>query len=155
MVQVSYRCLSNLLGCYYCCRASKPVVYISINHKVKEFVIYIGIFWFYKNELIARKIAVNELKPDEIGMVDSPFEHITEWEVRSIYLPDFKELVSTEYQQLPRGRVIYSNQTKKATVYMDGSLFTEKYKAQLINYFKLTTCPVIWRKDSHYKVFKY
>jgi len=47
------------------------------------------------------------LAPDEIGMVDSPFQHIKEWENKHIYLPHFKELIASEYQELPRGRVVY------------------------------------------------
>jgi hypothetical protein len=88
-------------------------------------------------------------------MVDSPFQHITEWESRCIYLPDFKELASTEYQELPRGRIVYSTATKMATIYMDSSLFREKYKEQLVRYFHLAECPIIWKKDSHYKVFSF
>jgi hypothetical protein len=121
----------------------------------KELIIYIGIFWFYNSALIAKKIAVKELTPDDIGMVDSPFEHINEWESRRIYLPDFKELASTEYQEFPRGRVVYSNVTRKATIYMDSSLFVKKYKRLLINYFDLADCSVTWKKDSHYQVFSY
>lgn len=131
-------------------------VLLSIYRAItRELIIYVGIFWFYENALIARKIAVNELTPDDIGMVDSPFEHITEWESRHIYLPGFKELVSTEYQEYPRGRVVYSNVTKKTTIYMDSSLFVKKYKTLLIDYFDLADCPVVWKKDSHYQVFSF
>jgi hypothetical protein len=112
----------------------------------KELIIYIGIFWFYNSALIAKKIAVKELTPDDIGMVDSPFEHINEWESR---------LASTEYQEFPRGRVVYSNVTRKATIYMDSSLFVKKYKRLLINHFDLADCSVTWKKDSHYQVFSY
>jgi hypothetical protein len=88
-------------------------------------------------------------------MVDSPFQHITEWESRCIYLPDFNELASTEYQEFPRGRVVYSNVTKMATIYMDSSLFSEQYKESIVRYFNLGDCPIMWKKDSHYKVFRY
>ncbi len=88
-------------------------------------------------------------------MVDSPFEHITEWEKHCIYLPDFKELTSSEYQEYPRGRIVYSTVTQKAMIYMDSSLFVKKYKRLLINYFDLADCSVTWKKDSHYQVFSY
>jgi hypothetical protein len=88
-------------------------------------------------------------------MVDSPFEHIIEWENRCVYLPNFKELTSTEYQEFPRGRVVYSNITRKAMIYMDSSLFEKKYKTLLINFFELADCPVVWKKDPHYQVFSY
>jgi hypothetical protein len=88
-------------------------------------------------------------------MVDSPFEHINEWESRHIYLPDFKELASTEYQEFPRGRVVYSAVTQKATIYMDSSLFVKKHKTVITNYFGLINCAVVWKRDSHYQVFSY
>jgi hypothetical protein len=88
-------------------------------------------------------------------MVDSPFEHITEWENHCIYLPDFKELTLSEYQEFPRGRAVYSNVTKKTTIYMDSSLFVKKYKTLLVEYFDLADCPVVWKKDSHYQVFSF
>ncbi|MFT4805761.1 MAG: hypothetical protein ACI9YE_002987 [Psychroserpens sp.] len=88
-------------------------------------------------------------------MLDSPFEHISEWENKCIYLPDFKELASTEYQEFPRGRIVYSTVMQKATIYMDSSLFVKKHKTALIDYFGLVDCPVVWKKDSHYQVFSY
>ncbi len=103
--------------------------------------------------MIAKKVAIDALNPDDIGMVDSPFQHITEWESKNIYLPKFKELIASEYQELPRGRVIYSNVTKKVTIYMDSSLFSLENKKEVINYFNIASSNVVWKKDSHYKIF--
>jgi hypothetical protein len=88
-------------------------------------------------------------------MIDSPFQHITEWESKNIYLPKFKELIASEYQELPRGRVIYSTKTKKMTVYMDRTLFSLENKKKLINHFNITSDNVLWKKDSHYKTYDY
>jgi hypothetical protein len=86
-------------------------------------------------------------------MVDSPFQHITEWEDKQIYSPNFKELIGSEYQELPRGRVVYSPLINRMTIYMDSSLFDNAYKAQLKSYFNLVNCKITWKKDSHYKVY--
>jgi hypothetical protein len=88
-------------------------------------------------------------------MVDSPFQHITEWESKHIYLPSFKELIASEYQELPRGRVVCSTLSNKITIYMDSSLFANEYKEQLKSYFNLTDCKIIWKKDSHYEVYSH
>ena len=88
-------------------------------------------------------------------MVDSPFQHITEWENNQLYAPNFKELIGSEYQEFPRGRVVYSSVTNRVTVYMDGSLFTSDYKAQLRSYFNLSGCKITWKKDSHYNVYSH
>jgi len=88
-------------------------------------------------------------------MVDSPFQHITEWESKNIYLPKFKELIASEYQELPRGRVIYSTKTKKMTVYMDRTLFSLENKKKLINHFNITSDNVLLKKGNHYKTYDY
>lgn len=95
------------------------------------------------------------MAPDDIGMVDSPFQHITEWENKHIYLPHFKELIASEYQELPRGRVVYSTLANTITIYMDSSLFANVYKEQLKSYFDFTDCKIIWKKDSHYKFYSH
>ncbi|PCH93821.1 MAG: hypothetical protein COB83_13080 [Gammaproteobacteria bacterium] len=107
--------------------------------------------------MIAKKVSIDEITPDDIGMIDSPFQHITEWESKNIYLPKYKELIASEYQELPRGRVVYCDLTKKVTVYMDSSLFSLVNKKKVINYFDITNSnvEVIWKKDSHYKTYNY
>jgi hypothetical protein len=63
----------------------------------------IGIFWLYKDTLIYKKQLLSETHEDTIGMHDSPFQHILEWEDNQIYLSKHSELLGTEYQELPRG----------------------------------------------------
>ena len=122
---------------------------------LRGLIINVGIFWFYKNKLIAKKIDIKELETDEIGIVDSPFQHITEWESKNIYLPSYKELIASEYQEFPRGRVVYATLSKTFICYMDNSLFTASHKQQLIKFFGLLDCNIVWKKDAHYKIYSY
>lgn len=119
----------------------------------KEHVIRVGIFWFYQDQLIAKSADVAELQVDSVGLIDSPFQHITEWETYQLYLPKFQELSASEYQEYPRGRVVFSETKNRATVYMDRSLFCDAYKQQLKTHFELTNCRITWKADPHYRVF--
>lgn len=115
--------------------------------------IKVGIFWFYQSNLIARSIVASSLVSDSLGYIDSPFQHVTEWEQRQLYLPFFPELIGSEYQEYPRGRVVYSVQKKQVIVYLDKSLFKAKVKADIAAYFEFTECQVLWKVDPHYHVY--
>ncbi|MUH71458.1 hypothetical protein [Psychrosphaera haliotis] len=116
-------------------------------------IIKVGIFWFYQQKLIARSIKSSALAADSMGLIDSPFQHITEWESHQLYLPDYKELRASEYQEYPRGRVVFSQQSRRAIIYMDKSLFSAENKQKIKAYFEITDCLVLWKADPHYRVF--
>lgn len=88
-----------------------------------------------------------------MGLIDSPFQHITEWEQGQVYLPQFRDLSGSEYQECPRGRVVYSKAQNKTIVYMDKSLFSKSNKDEIKAHFGLTECRVAWKADPHYRVF--
>ncbi|MFS1424377.1 hypothetical protein [Shewanella sp. 10N.286.48.B5] len=116
---------------------------------------FIGIFWFYQGTLICKKLLISESKEDTLGIHDSPFQHIQEWESKNIYLASHPELLGTEYQELPRGRVVYSSRKKAFTVYGDKACLTKKAKIIIINNFKLPTENTLFKSDPHYQIFKY
>lgn len=88
-----------------------------------------------------------------MGLIDSPFQHVTEWEQRQVYMPHFPELNSSEYQEVPRGRVVYSATKQRAIVYMDRSIFNDAYKQKIKTHFDLLNCKVSWKADPHYRIF--
>ncbi len=124
---------------------------IQVNHR--SAIIKVGIFWFYNHNLIAKSVDVSLLSEDSMGMYDSPFQHISEWEQNRIFLPRFKELSASEYQEQPRGRVVYSKSNNRATVFMDRTLFNDANKKALKEFFDLTDCKVTWKADPHYQTF--
>jgi hypothetical protein len=116
---------------------------------------YIGIFWFYQDTLICKKMPLAESQLDSLGFHDSPFQHIQEWEVKTIYLANHPELFGTEYQELPRGRVVYSSKKRMFTVYADKACLTKKAKNKIIEYFNLPKEKTVFRSDPHYQIFEY
>ena len=116
---------------------------------------YIGIFWLYQGTLICKKMPLFESKKDVLGLHDTPFQHIEEWEEKKIYLANHPDLFGTEYQEIPRGRIVYSNVKKAFTVYADKVCLTKKNKTLIIKDFKIPSERALFKSDPHYQTFKY
>ena len=61
------------------------------------------------------------------------------------------ELLDMEYEEIPRGRVIYNSLSNKTIVYIDAKLFKKSIAKQIAVFFELNFDDVIWQKDPHYK----
>lgn len=114
----------------------------------------IGIFWIYNknshNHVIGKSIDLSEGDENVPGLIDSPDDHINVWENDKSWQNPFYELVGTEYQTIPRGRVIYSTKSQKAIVYMDKQLHEKSIKNLIKDFFHLNTTPIVWSVDDHY-----
>ncbi len=114
--------------------------------------IYLGIFWLYGEQLIAKKQTYDLTSNSSELMLDSPFQHITEWETKHIYMPKHPELIATEYQSIPRGRIVFSTERNCFYVYMDNALFNQHCKNEIKTFFEINK-KVIFKRDEHYQVF--
>jgi hypothetical protein len=123
------------------------------GHTMKEE--QIGIFWLYQNTIIAKSMLAINVNADSLGLRDVAFQHIDVWEHERVYMPTFPELVDTEYQVLPRGRIIYSNEKNKFIIYADKACLTEQVKKEILDRFKLQQVRekkrVTFRIDPHYR----
>lgn len=108
---------------------------------------YIGIFWFHGNDIIAKKCNLKDGTQTIAGLIDSPFDHWLVWD--EISKP--KELWGLEYQQLPRGRVLYDIHNKKANIYLDKNLCSADHKQKIRIFFELQSVAIKWSLDSHYR----
>ena len=70
------------------------------------------------------------------------------------YWPQFQklhpELRSLEYQDVPRGRVLFMKPGRKFHVYMDKVLHNSKTKRALLEEFELPVSRTKFLKDAHY-----
>ena len=76
----------------------------------------IGIFWFYKDTVLGKVCDLAQGDESIPGLIDSPDNHIDIWENDDNWINPFPELVGTEYQTIPRGRVIYSTKSQKKRI---------------------------------------
>lgn len=61
------------------------------------------------------------------------------------------EIADSEYEDHPRGRIVYDTQTKTFTLYADERLQTPAFLRRVIIAFSLPTEQTLIRSDSHYR----
>jgi hypothetical protein len=60
------------------------------------------------------------------------------------------ELKDKEYEQLPRGRVIFDTNKNKAIIYLDKTLLKKRKVNEVLNFFDLDFTSAVLRTDPHY-----
>ena len=113
----------------------------------------VGIFWCVNGELVFRTIEAREIDSDDLGKIDAPFTHIQEWEIHQIYNQFGMILFDTEYQNFPRGRVIFDILTQSFNVFLDKNIYKETITGKVIEQFNLRDKTVRWFDDPHYRTF--
>lgn len=105
---------------------------------------YIGIFWFIDGSVVGFKQYTNEVIPDSLGLVDSEFAHVRDWDRLNNNLGD--------YEEYPRGRVIFDRNKDVYNIYLDTSLLKDDIKTKILEFFEIKSkFKFKFRKDSHYR----
>lgn len=107
----------------------------------------IGIFWYFNNDVIGIAHNFNFADIDSLGLIDSPYTHVEYWEVLR---QKNSALLDIEYEEIPRGRVIYSKNGDRFIVYLDSKLMSQEIINLILDFFDLNDANVIFKKDSHY-----
>ena len=111
----------------------------------------IGIYWLYQGELFA----VFTQSPDKgdraSAAIDSVFSHWHEWEVLRSQgrLRELPPELRSEYDSIPRGRVVYRFQPP-GFVILHGSVFDTAIRAKVVRSFRLQGHRVTDEWDEHY-----
>jgi len=108
----------------------------------------IGIFWYYQNQTIGIAHDFNQSDQDSLGLTDSAYTHVKYWETLRELIPELKNF---EYEEIPRGRIIYNAKTSKFYAYMDAKLLKTNIAKKVADFFELDFDCIIWKKDPHYK----
>jgi hypothetical protein len=110
----------------------------------------IGIFWVYKTEVLGVTAPLTE-GIDNGVMVDGFAAHVDEWpRIRARYRGRFPELVSFDYLEIPRGRVLFDKQRDLFRCYMDSRLHKPEIRSALLQEFGLAGARVQFESDPHY-----
>jgi hypothetical protein len=110
----------------------------------------IGVFWVYQHTVFGKRAPVDAGEEAVKGLVDSPYDHVDVWETDTDYRRQFPELVHAEYQQIPRGRVLFQTGKGIPVVYLDSTLNTPRIRELIAQYFDFPVERASWRKDAHY-----
>jgi hypothetical protein len=109
----------------------------------------LGIFWIYKSKIFFKSIQFDYRKAIN-GFIDSDFAHYQVWDEISLQNKDF---YLYEYEDIPRGRVVYDVENSQYIVYAHKDIInSDKAKALIINSFNLKIDNVVFKYDEHYKI---
>lgn len=104
---------------------------------MSEFVISrdenIGIFWMVDGMVFGERTTISEASQSVDGLMDSDATHVASWSKHYQFRDRNPELAHYDYQDLPRGRVLYQMNKQRFLVYLDKALMNKKTKPPLLN----------------------
>jgi hypothetical protein len=107
---------------------------------------HVGIFWFYRGRLLKSAVSVVNGLPYG-DAVHSQTDHVTFWpEVQR----RIRKLQHVEYEEVPRGRIVYHRSESRYCVYMDRKLHKPRIKQLLLREFSLPKRFTSFLTDPHY-----
>lgn len=116
-----------------------------------------GIFWRVNGVLVIDRSTLDEAEPygDCLGHAAGHYERWQEWQAlgaarrATLGYPDL--IASTEYDQWPRGRIVYETLARRFVLYADRRLQKPAIIDALKAAFGLNQAEVIIRSDAHYR----
>jgi hypothetical protein len=117
----------------------------------------VGIFWGVDGVLVIDRSTLDEAEPygDCITHAAGHYQRWQEWQALGATrlaaegYPD--RIAWTEYDQWPRGRIVYETPTRRFVLYADRRLQKPDIVGALKTAFGLNDAEVIVRSDSHYR----
>jgi len=109
----------------------------------------IGIFWIHKSKIYLKSIGLDQVKVID-GFKDSDFGHYQVWDEMSA---QNKELYIYEYEDIPRGRIVYNVNHGLFIVYSNEDIInSDEAKKLIMDAFGLNDEAVSFQYDAHYKI---
>ena len=106
----------------------------------------IGIFWLFGRRLLKAAIPL-EHGVAFSGAINSPLSHVDFWPRLQ---RQHRDLRWSEYEEIPRGRVLFINKKNIFCVYMGIALHTPATKRRLLRAFNLPKDRTRFLTDPHY-----
>lgn len=110
----------------------------------------VGIFWVYKSTVIGKRAALRDGHENVPGIIDSPFNHVDCWEHDPSFDNPFPELRGSEYQTIPRGRVLYQTKNESHVIYLARELLGSASQTLIAEFFEFDAANATWEIDLHY-----
>lgn len=106
----------------------------------------VGIFWVFRGHLLAATFNVSEGEPFG-DAINGRTDHVHYWPTLREQHPPLRHL---EYQDVPRGRVLYMQPTGKFLVYLDRAIQTAANQRAILKEFQLPPAKTRFLSDPHY-----
>jgi hypothetical protein len=109
----------------------------------------VGIFWIYDGMLIPESIPYTEGE-DYGEFVNGKTNHYDFWRSVQRIVPKLRDF---EYEQIPRGRVIFSRRDGKFHIYgSEQFVKNEAEKKMVLEAFSIAASEAVFRFDEHYSM---
>jgi hypothetical protein len=84
------------------------------------------------------------------GIIDSPFNHVETWDLDRSFRKPFPELRGMQYQDVPRGRVLFDSKQQQHIIYLGRDLMNARSKELIAEFFGFDPESAAWKIDVHY-----
>jgi len=112
----------------------------------------VGVFWIFENQIFFETQKLKGIKPIN-GFKDSDLSHYQVWDKVKNQNSKF---YLYEYEDIPRGRVVYDILNNQFIVYCNENILKEEESKKLIlENFGLIDENYIFKEDEHYKIIKF
>jgi hypothetical protein len=117
----------------------------------------VGIFWRVGDVLVVDRSTLDSAEPygDCITHAAGHYERWDGWQAlgtaRLVANGYPAAIASTEYDEWPRGRVVYENPSRRFVIYADRRLQSREIVDALKNSFGLCSAETVVKSDSHYR----
>jgi len=110
----------------------------------------VGIFWIFEKQIFFETEKLKDIKAVN-SFKDSDLSHYQMWDKIKNQHPKF---YLYEYEDIPRGRIIYNIEKNQFIVYCNENILKEKSLQKLIlEKFQIFNENVIFKEDEHYRIF--
>ena len=109
----------------------------------------IGVFWIFENKVFSETQKLEDIKSIN-GFKDSDLSHYQVWDKIKTQHPKF---YLYEYEDIPRGRVVYNIEENQFIIYCNENTLQEEISKKLIlEKFQLLNINSIFKADEHYSI---
>jgi len=111
----------------------------------------VGIFWFYRGDI--QPVSIPHTLGEAYGeFVNGHWDHVTYWpQAQRRLRAKYSEIMKYDYEQVPRGRVIYRTSDGKFLIYGSQEfVMNEARKKQVLQAFHIPSGQAVFRADEHY-----
>ena len=109
----------------------------------------VGVFWVYRHQIFFRSVPIGAVTP--VGhFIDSDLAHYEVWDRIA---KEHKDFYLYEYEEIPRGRVVYDISSDHFVVYAHKSiLHSDDARRLIVEAFCLGGSTVVFEYDAHYEI---
>lgn len=109
----------------------------------------IGIFWLYQGHVFGKAVPISDGHESIPGIADMNENHADLWSCSELCGRP-SSLAGVEYQEVPRGRVLYDKRSDRSIVYLDSTLMNPASRQLIGQFLSLKSGNTAWLRDQHY-----